>query len=409
VKRARAPALLFCFALAAGGARAAAGAGPEEPARDGEKARGAEPARAQEEAGAELEALRRAIEEHRERKQAFEREERGLLDTLEAMDRALDALESDARAARREAEEARLEVVRLEGDARALTAAAAATRRALGVRAAALYKAGELGPMAALLGGSDLRAGLDRAAALQRLLEHDRALLARYRDQRAALAAAREGAARAALARDAAVARLEERAEQAGREREAREQALVAVRADRRREREALAELEAAARLLEEKLAGLGAAPAAPGPRGATPFSALRGLLDPPVDAPIVVGFGPVHDEFGTRTFRKGVELAAPAGAAVRAVADGVVRFAGWFRGYGKIVILDHGDSYFTVSGHLDEVAVEVGDVVSRGARIASAGATGSLSGPRLYFEVRRGGEALDPAAWLRGARRAKR
>jgi len=178
------------------------------------------------------------------------------------------------------------------------------------------------------------------------------------------------------------------------------------VRSDRRRERAALNELEAAARALEETLSHLGSEPAAPLPAGAAAFVSLRGALLAPVDAPLVERFGKVADEFGTETFRKGVEFGALRGAAVRGVAYGVVRFAGWFRGYGKIVIVDHGDQYFTVLGHLDEIAVSVGDPVHRGDRLGAAGDTGSLAGPRLYFEIRRGGQALDPAEWLRGGGR---
>src|SRR4029453_16961917 len=115
----------------------------------------------------------------------------------------------------------------------------------------------------------------------------------------------------------------------------------------------------------------------------AVPFATLRGRLAPPVSAPVVERFGKVAAEFGTETFRKGIELGAPAGSAVAAVADGVVRFAGWFRGYGKIVIVDHGDSYFTVLGHLDEIAVSAGDAGRPGDRLGRAGATGSVAGPR--------------------------
>ncbi len=69
------------------------------------------------------------------------------------------------------------------------------------------------------------------------------------------------------------------------------------------------------------------------------------------------------------------------------------------------MVILDHGDQYFSVSGHLDEIRVAVGDVVDAGSVIGSSGDTGSLSGTLLYFELRRGGEPLDPAAWLEPGR----
>jgi septal ring factor EnvC (AmiA/AmiB activator) len=355
----------------------------------------------------ELEALRRAIEQHRERVGAFERQERGLHETLEQMDRALEALARDAGDARREAEAARAELERLSGEARALEGRLARTRRSLSERAVALYKGGDLGPVAALFSADSLPDALERASLLQRLIDQDQRLLRRVRSEQAALAAAREGAERAAASRDAALARALERGREAERERGARAAALASVRSDRRRERAALSELEAAARALEETLAHLAAEPpsAAPAP-GGTPFAALRGALEAPVDAPLVARFGRVRDEFGTETFRKGVEFGAAAGDPVRGVADGVVRFAGWFRGYGKIVIVDHGEGYFTVCGHLAEIGVAVGDAVRRGDALGRAGDTGSLSGPSLYFEIRRGGEALDPADWLRSGAR---
>jgi len=359
---------------------------------------------------AELQALRRAIEQHRERVGAFEREERGLLETLEQMDQALEALAGDAARARREAAGARAELERLSAEARSLEQRLARTRRSLADRAVALYKAGDLGPVAALFAASTLQDALERAELLQRLIDHDQILLRRFQSERAELAAAREGAARAARSRDAALARAEERAREVERERGARARALATVRSDRRRERAALGELEAAARALEETLALL-QREGAPGPlpESARPFAALRGALDPPVEAPVVARFGKEQDEFGTQIFRKGIEFAARTGDPVRGVADGVVRFAGWFRGYGKIVIVDHGDAWFTVLGHLEEIAVAVGDPVRRGDRIGSAGDTGSLAGPRLYFEIRRAGEALDPEPWLRGAQAASR
>lgn len=114
--------------------------------------------------------------------------------------------------------------------------------------------------------------------------------------------------------------------------------------------------------------------------------------------------FGRVVDaEFFTETYRTGVVFGAEQGAPVRAVAAGRVRYAGWFRGFGRLVIIAHGDSYFTVSGHLSEMFVAVGDRVSAGDTIGAVGDTGSLTGPQLYFEIRLGGDPLDPGEWLRG------
>jgi septal ring factor EnvC (AmiA/AmiB activator) len=77
------------------------------------------------------------------------------------------------------------------------------------------------------------------------------------------------------------------------------------------------------------------------------------------------------------------------------------VLFSGWFRGYGQMVILDHGGDDVTVSGYLDELRVEAGDEVRSGDVIGTVGETGSLSGPGLYFEIRHAGQPVDPTTWL--------
>jgi septal ring factor EnvC (AmiA/AmiB activator) len=380
----RAGALLFVAVLAAAGG---AGAAEDEDAR--------------------LEALRRAIEEHRERVTGFERRERGLLETVEEIDKALSALRQDAAAARGEAQDARARLAALEVEIGKLEESLVSTRAAMSVRAVALYKAGDLGPIRALFAAENLREALERAEVLQRLLTHDQRLLRRFRVEAEALGTARSSAQEASATLEAAADRLARRADEVEREQAARRQLLASVRSDRRRSRAALNELEAAAKALEETLAHLQDEPRDVPLPGGTAFAARRGQLEPPVEARVAETFGRVVDsEFQTETFRKGIEFRTEIGDAVYSVGDGLVRFAGWFRGYGKIVILDHGDDYFTVSGHLDEIEVAVGDRVREGDRIARAGETGSLLGPKLYFELRRGGQALDPADWLRGGRR---
>ena len=176
------------------------------------------------------------------------------------------------------------------------------------------------------------------------------------------------------------------------------------MRTDRTRERALLRGLERAAVALEETLAGL------EGSRSVSDstsmpdrrFSSRKGELRRPVQGRIRNPFGRVVDvQYQTQIFRKGVEFSARMGERVRAVAPGRVRFAGWFRGYGKIVILDHGAGYFTVSGQLSQIQVQVGEKVKSGQVVGTVGETGSLEGPGLYFEVRRGGVPLNPAEWL--------
>src|SRR5262249_49482845 len=169
--------------------------------------------------------------------------------------------------------------------------------------------------------------------------------------------------------------------------------------------RGALTELEIAGRALEETVAAWrGGSP--PGESTAMPagppFPALRGHLPDPVHGALLGRYGRVlAPDARTATFRKGIAWEAPPGTPVYAVAAGRVRYAGRFQGYGNVVILDHGSDHFTVSAHLDRIDVRLGDAVAAGTPIGAVGETGSLEGPQLYFEIRKGGEALGPAEWL--------
>jgi len=352
----------------------------------------------------ELESLRRAIEERRERVAGYQRRERGLFDAVQSIDEAVRVLSADLERAHREAERARARLRELETRSAGLEARLARTKRALASRAVALYKTGELGPVRMIFTPGSLRDRLERVHTLRRLVRHDQRLLNRYHDEASALERARTGAVRAAAERDEAVLRFRTRSAELERERRGKRELLLAVRNDRARERAVLNELEAAARALEETLGHLRERPAhRRAEAGDVPFSSRKGQLDAPVAGSLLRGFGRVLDqEFRTATFRKGVDFAVEIGDPVYSVADGEVRFAGWFRGYGKLVILDHGEDYFTVSGHLEAIDVEGGEEGRGGDRIGLAGETGSLSGPRLYFEIRKGSGALDPADWLR-------
>lgn len=355
------------------------------------------------EPGDELATLKQAIAERRERVEAYERQERGLFDAIDAVDSAARMLSREVRRAESAAREAAQRHAALEAERSRLEAEVARTEQLLERRAIALYKAGEAGPLALVFAPGTLRDRLTRIRTLQHLFDRDHELLARARRERAALEQARSAAAAATKLRDAARAALGARRGELERERLRKRELLAGVRRDRARERALLNELEAAARALEGTLAELQATPAATvAAPGALAFAAQRGRLDPPVPGKLLRRFGAVIDaEYRTRTFQKGVDFAVEIGEPVYAVAAGEVRFADWFSGYGRMLILDHGDGYFSVSGHLDALDVAVGQRVAGGDRVGSAGETGSLSGPRLYFEIRSGAEALDPETWL--------
>ena len=352
---------------------------------------------------ADLERLRAVIEQSRERVAAYGREQRSLFEVVEALDRAAAALAREVRAARVRVTRSRAALQEVEAEALEIERRLRATEKAMSRRAVALYKVGDLAGVRMLFSAGGIREFLARTNAFRLLLMRDAELLERHRIESASLAAARRRAREASEVSEAAVASLRGRERDLAAERSAKKQLIARLYKDRTRERAALVELEKAARALEETLRTLRDEPRGPLPETEGPsFSSLQHALAPPVDAAIARGFGRVVDhEFFTETVRNGVEYQAPHGAPVRAVANGRVRFADWFRGFGRLVILDHGDGYFSVSGHLSEMAVEVGDLVGPGDVIGAVGDTGSLSGPRLYFEIRHGSVPLDPRDWL--------
>ena len=358
------------------------------------------PAGAQEEE-AELEELRRAIAERRERVAAYEGQEVSLFAAIQSVEQAARALAREVRRAERAAAEAEREQLGLAQQEVEIAERASRTRAALARRSVALYKAGGAGPVRLIFAPGNLRDRLGRIQAIQRLLDQDQALLERHAAEQAALEEARAELAKAVVRSNAARERLAARQAELADERNARQQLLSRVRRDRARERALLNELEAAALALEQKLADLERDPTALAP-GSAPFASRRGALDPPVPGRVLRGFGRIVDEeYRTQTFRSGVDFEVTPGEDVYAVADGSVRFVDWFSGYGRVVILDHGEGWFTVSGHLEEFSVALGDRVRAGDPIGSAGETGSLTGPLLYFEIRKGAAAQDPADWV--------
>jgi septal ring factor EnvC (AmiA/AmiB activator) len=94
---------------------------------------------------------------------------------------------------------------------------------------------------------------------------------------------------------------------------------------------------------------------------------------------------------------QNGIEIKAPLGAEVRAILPGKVLYADWFKGFGNVMIIDHGDQTFTVSGYCSQLLKKAGDVVSEGEAVALVGSAGSLKGPCLYFEIRHKGKPRDP------------
>ena len=129
-------------------------------------------------------------------------------------------------------------------------------------------------------------------------------------------------------------------------------------------------------------------------------FSSLRGHLNSPVRGELANRFGSPRADGGVTW--KGLFIRAAGGESVKAIANGRVVFADWLRGFGNLMILDHGDSYMSLYGNNEAVHKRVGDVINAGETIATVGNSSGNSDTGLYFELRHQGKPFDPLNWVR-------
>jgi len=132
-------------------------------------------------------------------------------------------------------------------------------------------------------------------------------------------------------------------------------------------------------------------------------FGRQEGQLILPAVGDVIGTFG-WYDVEGPddRAFRSGIDIEAERGDEVRAVYAGQIRRAEWMRGLGNAIILDHGEGYFTIYGHLDALYVNVGEMVTASHPIGTVGDSGSLVGVILHFEIRHHEDAVDPLLWVK-------
>lgn len=132
-------------------------------------------------------------------------------------------------------------------------------------------------------------------------------------------------------------------------------------------------------------------------------FEKVVGTVKWPVKGTIISTFGTqVNPKYGTSVKNNGIDIKAPMGTAVYAVAKGNVVYNDRFLGYGNVILLDHGKGYYSLYAHLQDLKVNLKDIVEKDEVIATVGDTGSLEGPKLHFELRKNGKPIDPLPFLK-------
>ncbi len=367
----------------------------------------------------DLQRTQKRLSEERQKAADAKKREAGLLAELEAIDKRLTEKRKQVSALDGRIKRAQSDVADLRSDIDKLVKQRLGQEEILERRLRALYKLeAQGGALPLLFSGDDPVTRAVQLRHLTTLATVDARLIREYRVTTEGLAE-RKGRLEARQ-RDLAAFRSEaegERAE-AGREAANRQGLLARVKDERAyRDRmvgelsEATRRLEAFIRDLQERQRRAAKAPpparSRPAPpvdgRPGTGFAALRGRLAWPAEGRVVGEYGAqVHPRFGTKIFRNGIDIDVAEGTGIAAVAGGHVLYTGWFRGYGNLIIVDHGGEYYTLYAHVADIRVAEGDEVRPGQVIGTVGDTGSLQGPRLYFEVRHSGKPQDPSQWLR-------
>jgi len=295
------------------------------------------------------------------------------------------------------------------------------SRTLLKRRLRAMYKQGRLGYVRMLLSAEDFSGAGRRLKYLSALASQDRRLMQAYSvsltdlsQKRAELERHKKEVAEASEKASATRNQIVE-------EQRKRRVLLASVREEKAGHLAAAKELEASAKDLQALLARLQSEEerqrrqSRPAPRREAPgkeeapdiqddgrFTRLKGKLPWPASGALASTFGrQEHPRFRTVTFNRGIEIAAAQGKDIVAVAEGAVIYADWFKGYGRLIIVDHGSGYFTLYAHASDILVKAGEAVRGGHVIGKVGDSGSLEGPQLYFELRHKGKPQDPLAWL--------
>lgn len=266
-------------------------------------------------------------------------------------------------------------------------------------RLIALYKGGDVQWLKILFSARSPAAISEDYHFLQRLAQRDRDLLDRYRElvrqneeQLAELNRLRDEQTQAIAQRRGEEAALQKN-------RGEKQRLLDKARKDQETLALVLAELEAKAASLSSLVKKLETEKPRTYTEFQTSFASQKGRLSWPVAGPVKLGFGPGrHPDLGTRYDSHGIEIGVTGETSIAAVWDGQVIFANQFRGFGNLLILDHGDGYYSLYAQASRLLHRVGDRVARREPLAYSGFEGS---DVVYFEIRQGSTPLDPLAWL--------
>lgn len=360
----------------------------------------------------ELQGIRTEIKDKKKGLAKAGKKEKGLLAEIERIGKRLYALEAEERGLDRE-------IMVLEKGLNEKTAAISAlqleTERKKGLlykRLVFLYKSGNIGYLKYLLSSDGATDAGRKYRYVTKIAAHDRDMINGFQKDAATLSFQMEGIRADKVNLEGVEKELTKKRAEIKREREERDRLLAEVRKEKVQYKESLKELEANARNLQHLLNKLErqASMASNGAgrdkgKGSTVsgFELQKGHLDFPIRGDVVGFFGKEMDKDSkTAVYRKGIEIRAKTASVIRAVYGGKIIYADQFKGYGLMMIIDHGEGFYTLYAHATRLLKKMNDEINKGDIIGEIGESGLTGEPVLYFEVRRAGKPENPMEWLK-------
>ena len=359
------------------------------------------PAHSQTAGNADLDRIRADIAKLRQRLDDVHAQTQTAEKELEAVDLELGIRTRELEIAQRIESELVRQQSDLEAQIRALIVRVGQQKAFLRRRLGALYRLGRLSYVRILLSIDTRRDPIEAMSMLTYLASRDgrainefNAMQAQLRDRSAELAQRRQKVAEARQV-------IEQRQQEVAAVRARKARMVAALRRQSSQSQEQISALEEKATRLERLIEVLSRESS--GAPVKADIRTFAGALGWPVSGTVIEHFGKQRDpKFSTVTFNNGLKIAAASGTDVHAIFPGTVLFSQWFKGYGNLIILDHGNRVFSLYGNLQSPAVTAGDRVRAGQVIARVGESEESDLGTLYFEIRQENKPEDPQKWLR-------
>jgi len=287
-------------------------------------------------------------------------------------------------------------------------------------RLTSLYKAGEAGSLRMFFSSESFPQMTENLRYMRSVLENDKKLFADYNAKMENLRVLKTTLERDVARKEKIKSSIEVKKHEIEQEKNKKAGYLLKVREDKKTYMSSIKELQANANRLQAMVERLEARSrkgynsknknkTVVGSEHLLPnvpdkgLGAQKGRLNLPVKGNIVGQFGRhKHPEFNSYTVNNGISIEASVGTQIHAIYEGQVIFADYFKGYGNMVIVDHGGGFFSLYAHAANLFKKVGATVAKNDVVASVGDTDSNKGPMLYFEIRYQGKPVDPSPWFR-------